>query len=200
MNKLHEIFSVPLYETNFPVSQTDLDFVKSQEYERYAYSYMSEGNGNVLAHDEMKKVRDFITTQVEYYFYNICGMDYDVKPELTSSWANIHIKNDWTMRHSHPNSIISGVWYLSTSDATGSLLVHRENGLFGNQIDFNRRENNYLNSEPLYFRPEVGTIYLFPSTLKHSVDANLDSNERISVAFNYMMRGVVNSYNVKMKL
>ena len=38
---------------------------------------MSEGN--VLAHDEMKKVRDFITTQVEYYFYNICGMDYDVK-------------------------------------------------------------------------------------------------------------------------
>ena len=55
MNKLHEIFSVPLYETNFPVSQTDLDFVKSQEYERYAYSYMSEGNGNVLAHDEMKR-------------------------------------------------------------------------------------------------------------------------------------------------
>jgi len=198
MEKLHQLFAVPLYETQFSVKASVLEFVKSQEYVRYAYSYMSEGN--VLACDEMKEVRDFITSQVEHYFYNICGMDYDVKPELTSSWANIHIQNDWTLRHSHPNSIISGVWYLSTSEETGSLLIHREDGLFGNQIDFNRRENNYLNSEPVYLRPNVGTLYLFPSTLKHSVDANLDTNERISLAFNYMMRGVVNSYNVKMKL
>ena len=198
MSKLHQLFAVPLYETQFPVKSSILEFVKSQEYVRYAYSYMSEGN--VLACDEMKEVRDFITAQVEHYFYNICGMDYDVKPELTSSWANIHIQNDWTLRHSHPNSIISGVWYLSTSEETGSLLIHREDGLFGNQIDFNRRENNYFNSEPVYLRPDVGTLYLFPSTLKHSVDANLDTNERISLAFNYMMRGVVNSYNMKMKL
>ena len=198
MSKLHQLFAVPLYETQFPVKSSILEFVKSQEYVRYAYSYMSEGN--VLACDEMKEVRDFITAQVEHYFYNICGMDYDVKPELTSSWANIHIENDWTLRHSHPNSIISGVWYLSTSEETGSLLIHREDGLFGNQIDFNRRENNYFNSEPVYLRPDVGTLYLFPSTLKHSVDANLDTNERISLAFNYMMRGVVNSYNMKMKL
>ena len=198
MEKLHQLFAVPLYETQFQVKSSILEFVKSQEYVRYAYSYMSEGN--VLACDEMKEVRDFITTQVEHYFYNICGMDYDVKPELTSSWANIHIQNDWTLRHSHPNSIISGVWYLSTSEETGSLLIHREDGLFGNQIDFNRRENNYFNSEPVYLRPDVGTLYLFPSTLKHSVDANLDTNERISLAFNYMMRGVVNSYNMKMKL
>lgn len=198
MSKLHQLFSVPLYETQFAVDNSILEFVKSQEYVRYAYSYMSEGN--VLLYDEMKSVREFITSQVEYYFYDICGMDHSVKPELTSSWANIHIQDDWTLRHSHPNAIISGVWYLNVTDKTGSFLVHRETGLFGNQIDFNRKENNYLNSEPVYFRPNIGTLYLFPSTLKHSVDANLDIEERISLAFNYMMRGIVNSYNVEMKL
>jgi uncharacterized protein (TIGR02466 family) len=198
MEKVHQLFSVPLYETHFPVDSSVIDFVKSQEHIRYSYSYMSEGN--VLACQEMKNVRDFITAKVEYYFYHICGFDEDVKPELTSSWTNIHIKGDWTLRHSHPNAIVSGVWYLSTTDKTGSFLVHRDRGLFGDTLDFNRKENNYLNADPIYFRPEIGSLYLFPSTMKHSVDANLDTEERISLAFNYMMRGVVNSYNVRMKL
>ena len=66
MEKLHQLFAVPFYETQFPVDNSILEFVRTREYVRYAYSYM--GEDNLLASEEMTEVRDFITSQVEHYF------------------------------------------------------------------------------------------------------------------------------------
>ena len=185
------LFPTPFYQSNIDIEDGVLDYIKSQKYNRSSNAYVS--NTNVLASEEMKSIADIIEEKVKIFFYEVCGMSDSVKPELVSSWINLHKKGDWAQLHKHYNSIVTGVLYLDVNEDSGEFYVYTQSNLFGPQLNFNKKENNSINSDNVCFRPKNGDLYLFPASMEHHVTPNRSDLVRISIAFNYMMRGTIKS-------
>ena len=200
MDKVIRLFATPLHQTNLSVSQSVFEFIKSQEFSYHGNGYMTRED--ILEYPEMENVKRFITNKVKLYLYDICGISDTMIPELVTSWVNLHKKNDWAQIHSHKNSVVSGVWYLSTTDESGNFIVYNNpnNTLFGNLLEFPKKENEFNSSKKSY-TPQNGDLILFPSNLQHSVNSNKSYKERFSLAFNYMLRGnLISGANSTVKL
>lgn len=98
-------------------------------------------------------------------------------------WININQPNTCNATHTHPTSLISGVFYVKCNDNSGSIKLENDahkqyfNGTFLN----NSNKLNYLD---ITYTPKVNRLILFPSWLAHSVTVNKSNEDRISIAFN----------------
>ena len=114
------------------------------------------------------------------------GLEIYQKGKIANLWININGYKDSNRRHHHPESIISGVFYVKVPDKSSKLrffhpsvnLMVRDWGL---NVDF--KCNKYTSSIWEIF-PEDGKLLLFPSWLDHEVDQNLSQEKRISISFN----------------
>ena len=98
-------------------------------------------------------------------------------------WANANGKLASNNPHNHPNSILSGVYYVKAEGDCGDLLfLDSRKQATMLQPDFSERTP--INSAVQYISPEVGTMIMFPSWLEHGVKQNMSDAERISIAFN----------------
>ncbi len=96
---------------------------------------------------------------------------------LSSLWANLMPSDCYHAFHLHPNSIVSGTFYVTVPKGASPLrLEDPRAALFmacpprQMQVDLN---------------PKAGDIILFESWMKHEVPPNRSAGERISVSFNY---------------
>jgi hypothetical protein len=90
-------------------------------------------------------------------------------------WAGIHFGCVAHLQHYHPNSAVSGTYYVSTPKGSGDLVLSDPRGLlppFGGR---------YIH------HPKAGEVILFPSWLRHEVapSCKLTSrNPRVALSFN----------------
>jgi len=104
---------------------------------------------------------------------------------LDSSWLNINGFKDFNNIHTHPFSIVSGVFYIKTPVDCGSINFHNAAQIKCYVNDNILEEYNNYNCSKYYFPVEENDLYLFPSWLDHSVSPNLSNEERISYSFNF---------------
>lgn len=98
-------------------------------------------------------------------------------------WANANTGHAYNNVHNHPNSLLSGVYYLKAEENSGDLLIaDPRKQAWVMQPEY--VERNQMNSPVHTIPPEVGRLIIFPSWLDHGVNPNLSGTERISVAFN----------------
>lgn len=102
----------------------------------------------------------------------------------TSCWANINPQYGSNKIHDHANSLFSGVYYIQTPENSGDLTFYdpREAKTFYKPP---LKEYNQYSADAVKFKPVPGLLLVFPSWLKHGVDPNMSSEERISISFNY---------------
>ena len=192
MDTLHELFPIPVLETHLPVSLTALQYCKSLEYTRHD-NYSVSNSHKVLDHFSLSRVKEFILRKLQTYFYDMCGFSRDVSPEIVTSWVNWHTEGDWAQEHAHSNSTLSFCWYVSVAKDSGNFVLMSSTQMFGNQ-SYRYQEYNNFNSPSYEVFPRDGSLIIFPSTLRHSVPRhNVEGFDRISLAGNVMMRGIVNS-------
>ena len=129
---------------------------------------------------------------------------YDVEDPLslyiTQSWVNITKESEFHHRHSHPNSVLSGVVYLQVAPTDSIRFFKPYKDLI---IDFDREVYDLLNSSNWVFSGfEAGDLMVFPSTLEHEVPdrVNQASEDRISLAFNTFFKGEVGNTDMYTKL
>ena len=91
--------------------------------------------------------------------------------------------------HSHPNCILSGVFYLKIPDSAPPIIFNDPRDhykyiqypvKFGNPRDMYKLLPEYV------INPTEGLILMWPSWLEHQVPSSKCSEERIAVAFNVM--------------
>lgn len=135
---------------------------------------------------EMKNFKDKLD-EVVFDASNQLGL-----PKLTigSTWFNINGYKDYNKEHTHPNSLISGVYYPSISepDKMGEInFIRTDGGEY--YIDHDIDDENYKYTDytgQIASRiPEDGLLILFPSWLHHDVSSNMSQSERYSISFNY---------------
>lgn len=103
-----------------------------------------------------------------------------VMPEL---WVNVNGPNSFNQLHTHPNSLISGVYYAKTPENSGELILHdprKQASVYQAPL----AGRNFRNVHQYQVEPREGRLVLFPAWLEHGVGQNLSQEERVSFSFN----------------
>ena len=129
---------------------------------------------------------------VKYFEYIISHINestklYDYKFKFSNMWINVNGKGDYNIEHDHPDCILSGVFWIKTSDKCGSLVFDSPKCFVESKLLSSVDENfkkivNYY--QTFRFSPNDGVMVLFPSHMRHYVELNQSDEDRISIAFN----------------
>lgn len=123
----------------------------------------------------------------EYLMATICPKN-DVRLRITQSWLNWTKPGQFHHKHAHPNSIISGCFYVDANKDTDKIFFYRDGY---QQIKFPPIDWNAYNSESWWYSVGSGDLVFFPSSLTHMVMPVGGEDTRISLAFNTFPVGYV---------
>ena len=106
---------------------------------------------------------------------------------VTSAWVNINSPGAYNVRHSHPESNLSGVLWVKCPKDSGKIEFFNSKN-FETYTEINSyikefKERNLIH-EVYWFEPREGRMIIFPSYLEHQVTENKSSEDRISISFN----------------
>lgn len=140
---------------------------------------------NILETEEFSKIKsEIIKCFIEYLQQS--DMLYDNKNttfRFTSSWVNVHKNGQGQEYHTHigvNKTKFSGVYYVDVTDKTGNIRFrHPYYTLLKTWASDSLQVDCYK-----IITPTNGKILIFPSWLEHMVDRNLDTIDRVSIAFN----------------
>ena len=216
-SKFHEVFSPTILETQVPNRFVDIinrvgDNVLSNSMSIAKWDWSHKLVGKVSSEVQIpisdrdekeflfKIMREkcleylnyIISKNRAYLWYKMAG--HDTKPTVD----NIHLVHSWIVSqyageynpYHHHGGDISAVVYLKIPDGMEEELKkeyedhYPSNGL----IEFMYGENQDMRSDNIKFKPEVGTMLLFPSYLKHFVYPFYCEGERRSMSFNAHMK------------
>jgi uncharacterized protein (TIGR02466 family) len=202
----HEItplFAIPLYRACIESLSGIEDYISNIEYERMpAENGDYSKNKNILDEFTLLELKSQIQTHINFFAYEILDCKKSIEFQIQNSWVNRHIKNDFAGTHRHSNSLISGIYYISVNEKSGSIIFQKDksyNNLWSEIVDIgfeyqdhsDQDKLNVFNSEGWAVTPKDGDILLFPSHLYHSVAENLSDRTRYSLAFNVFPRGTL---------
>lgn len=116
---------------------------------------------------------------------------------ITECWGNRTDRFQRHHAHTHRNSILSGIWYLT--DSTGATTDFTYPNPWGFMQDF----MPVLKQDKLVLRksivPEVGKLIIFPSNLRHSTSPNTTNDPRFSIAFNAFFDGKIGNQRTSLE-
>ena len=189
--KAHNLWPIPVYESETTVKSKWLDYIINCDYER-----MKIGNGDISKDryilNNLPDLKKEIENHCEIFVRKWLKIKKNANFYLQNSWAVLHHPGDEAQLHSHGGSLISGVYYLKTDKNSGNLAFHKNpihtNTFFPN-IRFEYDEQDNVNTNNYIIDVGEDKIVMFPSHLEHSVDVNKSNNKRYSLAFNFFVRG-----------
>jgi uncharacterized protein (TIGR02466 family) len=111
-----------------------------------------------------------------------------VTTQITNMWVVRQRENEYNPLHIHTGSTISAVMYLKVPEFKDRNIPYKRYKLDDGKITFVHKSAgdpaSSFERSLLTIEPEVGTMYLFPSTLLHTVYPFVGDGERVSVSFN----------------
>lgn len=185
---MHHLFPVPIgmFDLGRALSDEEMQFVRGQE-TRPNMGNRTSVNNTVLRDSVMTPIRGWIEDCVAEYFKATTNPKHNVHLRITQSWLNYSNPGQHHHKHSHPNSLISGVFYLNTNP-DDRIYFYRSGW---QQIKFPPESWNLYNSDSWWFEAITGRLILFPSSLEHMVPTVQGSDVRISLSFNTFPVGTV---------
>ena len=184
------LFAVPVGISNIRREWTEdeLSFLKNLEFRNNIGNKVSIDT-NVL--EQLDDIKKFILDSIKTYVSITDPIPEDIEIYITQSWLNITTENEYHHAHTHPNSIISGVLYISANKEVDKLVVHNEKRK--RVLKYTPIGWNPFNSEVWRFNIGTGDLILFPSDLKHEVENKVSDNIRVSLSFNTFLKGTIGS-------
>ena len=184
------VFAYPVLVANLAeVIRQDTDIQKEilqlANYTVDQNNFEMNGSRNFLSKDYQvlngKKLHFIIQKFLDYYSENVLGEE--PKLGISISWMNLNPPGTYHLKHKHPNSRISGCFYINVDDNTGNLNIYRPEEMLDDYRD-DIVKNTPYNWTHMTYKPQKYDLYLFPSRLYHSVEENLSDISRLSLAFN----------------
>jgi len=191
MGQIEFLFPTPVMRSTLDrkFTEVELTLCRNTKYRSIVGNNVSE-NTNILDQEEFQDLKTTVQEHVNFFFSKTINPSDNIQLQLTQSWLNTTEKSQYHHHHSHPNSFISGVLYISADAKTDSIQF------FSNNLrswDIPTAEYNIFNSYMWKFPVNTGDIILFPSTLHHSVPIMEGTHKRISLSFNTFLSGQLGS-------
>ena len=180
------LFSIPIYDHQYDEDLGDLESecIKRSTLDsgQVLTNFGGWHSNNISSNDDF--FSDFIL-EIEKQGNNFAKkLEICQKVKLSNLWININGYKDFNRRHTHQNSIFSGVFYVKSPDKSSMLrFFHPSYEFMVRDWNVDLKCNMYTSSI-WNIIPEEGKLVLFPSWLEHEVDQNLSQEKRISISFN----------------
>src|SRR5262249_11148899 len=107
--------------------------------------------------------------------------------ELSSCWAMGNGKVASGALHCHPNALLSGVPYVTTTEINGDILLQDPRS-GANMAACPVTEFTPWTVRQVSYHPTPGGMLIFPSWLYHGVGPNLSDVPRVSLSFNFRLK------------
>jgi uncharacterized protein (TIGR02466 family) len=182
--EIHSVFPTPVMKNAFfgPFTSKEKKFIEQQQKNVFENDYNDISiDKTVLDYHEMLRIKTFIQENVDEYLKKIVCADDNVSLRITQSWMNFTETGRSHHTHSHPNSYISGVFYIN-ADREVDRIQFLQNEY--KQLVINPTEFNLWNSTSWWFPVGTNDLILFPSALTHMVEPTKSKETRISLSFN----------------
>jgi uncharacterized protein (TIGR02466 family) len=114
---------------------------------------------------------------------------------VTGLWANVSSGAGALHEHTHPNNYLSGVFYASMPEGAGAI-AFKDPRAQTRILRPRTLVDNPLNSIEFEYAAAPGTLLMFPAWLEHSVRPSRAGAERITLAWNQMIRGPLGSHEL----
>ncbi len=151
---------------------------------------ITSNNNYILNEKPFANLKKDLELRVQDYFNKIICPANNITPYITQSWLNYTKINQFHHKHSHPNSLVSGVFYINCHKELDKIKFFNDTY---KTIRLKIKDWNIWNSESWWFSVKTGDVILFPSSLTHMVETKQGDNTRISLAFNVFIKGTVGS-------
>ena len=180
---------VKIYESPTKFSETfDLKNFKTEKHYG-SNKWRSEKFNNVLLHDSLTELHDWVKTCIDDYLTNEIFMKYS-DHFVSESWLNVNQRGGSQPVHSHPNSIISGTYYVQTLPEHPPLEFHR--GRPSDQQPFISLSEQYAINHPnttnnIGFPTVQDTMIVWQSPLYHAHAPLQVKGQRISLSWNALV-------------
>ena len=187
--KKEHMFPTVLYNVKDVLSVDSFESIKQYIVESYEENPKDNWQSESSIHewDEFKDLTKSVMDIGKYVFNNL-KFEYE-DFEITEMWANVSKQNEGHHVHTHQNNIYSGVFYIKSGNGIRFLDPRPA----ANVLSPSMKEYNSENSNICGFPSTENTMLLFPSWLQHYVPRNRNTENRISISFNLMLRGLVGS-------
>ena len=190
---IERLFSTPVFKSpeTYKFNKSELEFIDKQRENAIINQSgnLFSKNNYVLESPELKNLKEFCNNNLFIFFYDSFKVKKDIEIYITQSWINFNQKNTSHHRHKHVNSIISSVIFIK-GEMCPITFYNSGRNLFGNLLSFQDFTiPNENNNSQTSFKNQNGKLFLFPSTLMHSVAKNNSDVERISLSFNTFIKG-----------
>ena len=180
-DELLMVFPTPVQIYKYEDSiEKELKYIEGVEWkQQVANANFKTKDSYLTKHESLKGITSFFKECVDDYCNTIINSEQRLV--ITQLWGNRNPNGSKHPEHVHPNSIISGVFYLR-QDPKLPPIQFSKGKQDGMKLD--PRKYNHYNAETFLLPCISGELILFPSSLRHSVPVNQGDEERISLSFN----------------
>ena len=188
---INGIFPTPIYISKLDRELTPLElkFVDKNKKDFYKNDGNITSNNNyILNEKQFINIKKELDLRIQDYFDKVISPANKITPYITQSWLNYTETNQYHHKHTHANSLVSGVFYINCHKEYDKIKFFSDKYL---TIKPEVKDWNIWNSTSWWFSVKTGDIILFPSSLTHMVETKQGDNTRISLAFNVFIKGTV---------
>jgi len=109
---------------------------------------------------------------------------------ITGCWANINPPEARHRAHTHPNNYLSGVYYVKVPRGANHISFtdpRAQRAVMQPRF----KQDTLLNASVINMEVEEGVMILFPAWLQHDVRRNASTEDRVTIAFNLMLKDFI---------
>jgi uncharacterized protein (TIGR02466 family) len=151
-------------------------------------------NTHILELPGLENLKEFCQSCINTYARDLCKVSDDFY--ITNSWTTLNTSGVGHKKHTHPNSIISGVFYFDADESTAPATFHYKSPIFKDfAFDYHYTDHTIFNSSNWSFPVKTGSVLVFPSWVEHgSLPNELSANRRL-IGFNSFVKGTFGDFN-----
>jgi uncharacterized protein (TIGR02466 family) len=201
-HKIVNIFPTPIYVAKRETEATtsELEDIKSiiekaseKETGSFSTGYIISSRKNTHIFDtKLNSLNEFCKHHINTYVNEIISpKNTELDFYITQSWLNVVHPGESHPVHCHTNSLISGIFYVSTVEGD-AIQFYDPGSLMKNRTEIEMLDATVWNAPVQNLNIHKNELILFPAWLGHGVSGNASATtDRISFAFNVFVKGSI---------
>ena len=152
-------------------------------------------NTYIMDEPECVDLKKFVLDLVKGFAQNTLMYDYE-EWTFSQTWVTWKEPGQQHVPHTHPNSVISGVFFYGYGEEGTPAIMFHKNDFQGTGQSIMLKDRQDKRPSPFAWKTftvpfKAGELLLFPSHFRHSVPLNKTQYTRKSVSMNIVPKGVL---------
>ena len=195
--QVHSVFPTPVYVVNLGLNLPSvmLDYLYELEFNEHNPGYgMISKNNYIMDAPIMEPLGDWVLACMKDYATNV--MRYKYKDLVfTQSWLTKKLQGTSHKAHTHPNTLISSVFYFEMNEGDPPLCfsnrVYSANRPIFEPSYLDDYQDHPFSQEMFFVQPKQNDLVIFPSWFTHGVPPNPNKEFRKSLGINALPKEII---------